>query len=482
MAANPVTELCVAWGTALKSAEGVEGAARLPFFAAAMEAARKGAAEFPGAELPRGTTWARMIDLVERKMQATAAEMDAVKDEPASQEESVQEPAPVESQPQEQVYRVMSDGEVFGETPDLQEAKDVAQELGDATVVDSAGVQVFPEAKSEPEQPKVETLKEKLARKLAEKRAAEQQAAPAAKPEPEPEPEVTVPEPLRIVHDSQYGTTVYGTAKGDGANGVLKPLGWRFFFRKDEGIGVWYIDRSKGYAADMGKIQAAREALERAGFEVELDIATVGEDGQPFPVKLTAEQRKAQKAAEQAERRAAAASAREAAAAARAAAAPAVEMPGLELFAEAAVSIAAPEAAKPVKRQTRRSRKPSLPLEGLASVEGALWWRVGVREGVSPKDTATAVRRALRTVVEAHHVEDEEDLKVEVRLHKGSRTLLIGAVLPEREMVGVDPKLLDAQIPGVASLLATVERQVPGSGDVEYVIGVGSMVESHSDF
>jgi len=150
---QPVAELCVAYGKALKSADGVEGAEKLPFFTTAMEIARKGEAEFRGAELPKGSTWAGLAKIVERRMAAAAAEMTAAQDEPAPVEESVQESAPVESQPQdESVYRVMADGEVFGETSDLQEAKDVAQELGDgATVVDASGAQVFPVVRPEPE-------------------------------------------------------------------------------------------------------------------------------------------------------------------------------------------------------------------------------------------------------------------------------------------------------------------------------------------
>jgi hypothetical protein len=463
-----VVKACVAFGEAFQSGDYVK----------ARNIAVSGERDYPGETLPQNATWDGLIKMATAKIG------------PAPVAEPVQAPA---AEPVKAAVRVIEvpapvgpfgvfgpDGEEFGTDDDLASCIEVVAELGAGYVVrDSGGALVHPLPVTEPEpepepEPVKETLKEKLARVRAQK-AAEQQSAPAA-PAPS-EPELTAPAALRIVHDGEYGTTVYGTVKGDGANEVLKPLGLRYFFRKEEQIGVWYIQGSKGYQADQDKILAIREALVGAGFEVELEIHETDADGQAFPVKLTKAQRDAQLAAERAERKAAAQVAADKAAADRAAAEQVLmRMPGLEAFAAAAASLSAPAPAAPAAaapaavkrtRRTTAARKPSTELEGLATAEGALWWRMAVKDGVSAKETATAVRQALRTVTEAHDVDGEERLNIEVRLHKATRTLLIAAVLPERDTATIERKLVEVQVPGVASIM---------------VPAVGSLVESHSDF
>jgi hypothetical protein len=377
------------------------------------------------------------------------------------------------AQPVAQVFTVIGpDGDEFGQDTDRALCEDTAAELGvGARVVDSQGETVFtvqpkPQVEPEPE-PRKETMAEKLARLKAEK-------AVQVKPEVESAPASVIPvvNPLRIVHNAEDGTVLYGTAKGDGANDIVKPHGWRYHFRKDEKVGIWYIVASKGFRSQDDKIEATVAALKAAGFSVDVEIDN--EDpftGNGLPVKLTAAQREQLRAQEKARRVEAARQAKEAAEAARKAAEAEVQLRGLEVFAAVVSGATAqvPVVAEPRKatRSRKATRKPSLELEGLASVPGAMWWRMAVKDGISPKDTATAVRRALKTVVDAHATGDEEDLKIEVRLHKGSRTLLIAAVLPERESGSVDADLVDVQCPAAASLFAQ---------------GVGAIVERHSDF
>lgn len=73
---------------------------------------------------------------------------------------------------------------------------------------------------------------------------------------------------LVIKHTYQGGTTLEGSAKGDGTAEVMKRLRWRWW----HSIGVWGIQSSRDHLSNTWKITAAKQALEEAGFEVELDI------------------------------------------------------------------------------------------------------------------------------------------------------------------------------------------------------------------
>lgn len=73
---------------------------------------------------------------------------------------------------------------------------------------------------------------------------------------------------LTIIHTHPNGTLIEGTTKNDGANTVLKRHRWRW----GRSIAAWYLPHSRDKNAQMHRINATGQALEAAGFTVELDI------------------------------------------------------------------------------------------------------------------------------------------------------------------------------------------------------------------
>ncbi|GAA2657472.1 DUF3560 domain-containing protein [Nonomuraea recticatena] len=74
---------------------------------------------------------------------------------------------------------------------------------------------------------------------------------------------------IRIVHTRADGTLLEGSRKGDGVWELVRP-----WFRWSRHVGI-YIRNSQDKAADNWKINAAAEALRKAGFTVEIDIDDV---------------------------------------------------------------------------------------------------------------------------------------------------------------------------------------------------------------
>lgn len=79
---------------------------------------------------------------------------------------------------------------------------------------------------------------------------------------------------ITITHTLSAGTLADGTSRGDGSNVPLKAAGFRWSGQ----LGCWYLPNSRDKSAKSWKIDAAKTALEAAGFEVatEIDNATPG--------------------------------------------------------------------------------------------------------------------------------------------------------------------------------------------------------------
>jgi predicted RNA methylase len=94
-----------------------------------------------------------------------------------------------------------------------------------------------------------------------------------ANAEPEPDPEPT-PQPAEdeadviIRHTHEDGTLVYGTSKGDGTAEILKANRFRWF----PSIKLWGVAQSRDHLAKRWQINAAAEALRKAGFTVRVEI------------------------------------------------------------------------------------------------------------------------------------------------------------------------------------------------------------------
>lgn len=73
---------------------------------------------------------------------------------------------------------------------------------------------------------------------------------------------------ITITHTATEGTLVQGTARGDGTNEILKPLGFKWF----RTIGLWGVPRSRDRQPDMHKITRAVEALRAAGHHATADV------------------------------------------------------------------------------------------------------------------------------------------------------------------------------------------------------------------
>lgn len=73
---------------------------------------------------------------------------------------------------------------------------------------------------------------------------------------------------IEIIHTAADGTLVCGTARGDGANTILKTAGFRWF----RTLGAWGIAGSRDRQPDMAKIEHAAAALRDAGHTVTLEI------------------------------------------------------------------------------------------------------------------------------------------------------------------------------------------------------------------
>jgi|LSQX01.1.fsa_nt_gb hypothetical protein len=73
---------------------------------------------------------------------------------------------------------------------------------------------------------------------------------------------------LRITHTFLDGTLIDGTGRGDGSAEILKSHGWRW----GRSIGMWFVPRSRERVANAAGIEAVRQALVAAGFEVEVEV------------------------------------------------------------------------------------------------------------------------------------------------------------------------------------------------------------------
>lgn len=71
-----------------------------------------------------------------------------------------------------------------------------------------------------------------------------------------------------ITHTPEDGTTIDGTAKGDGSNEIVKRHG----FRWGRNQGVWFLRNTRGRSARMHTINAVARELREAGFEITLEI------------------------------------------------------------------------------------------------------------------------------------------------------------------------------------------------------------------
>ena len=90
---------------------------------------------------------------------------------------------------------------------------------------------------------------------------------PAAEPEPDPEPDEGEADVI-IRHTHEDGTLVYGTSKGDGTAEILKANRFRWF----PSIKLWGVAQSRDHLAKRWQINAAAEALRKAGFTVAVEI------------------------------------------------------------------------------------------------------------------------------------------------------------------------------------------------------------------
>lgn len=73
---------------------------------------------------------------------------------------------------------------------------------------------------------------------------------------------------ITIKHTHEDGTLVYGTSKSDGTAAILKANRFRWF----PSIKLWGVAQSRDHLAKRWQIDAARKALEAAGFEVAVEI------------------------------------------------------------------------------------------------------------------------------------------------------------------------------------------------------------------
>jgi hypothetical protein len=73
---------------------------------------------------------------------------------------------------------------------------------------------------------------------------------------------------ITITHTHAGGTLIEGTARGDGSAPAVKGAG----FRWSRNIGAWYLPQSRDKLAKTWKINAAKSALESAGFTVTVEI------------------------------------------------------------------------------------------------------------------------------------------------------------------------------------------------------------------
>ncbi len=73
---------------------------------------------------------------------------------------------------------------------------------------------------------------------------------------------------LEIIHTETEGTMIDGTSRGDGTADILKAQQWRW----SRNLGSWYIPRSRDVAPKNARINATRDALAAAGFNVTVTI------------------------------------------------------------------------------------------------------------------------------------------------------------------------------------------------------------------
>lgn len=78
---------------------------------------------------------------------------------------------------------------------------------------------------------------------------------------------------VTLSHDAAQGSLAEGTSRGDGSAEVLKGQGWRWA----RSLECWFLPRSRGQLARREVLTATQQALQEAGFDVELtiDIAAV---------------------------------------------------------------------------------------------------------------------------------------------------------------------------------------------------------------
>ncbi|MFD7161568.1 DUF3560 domain-containing protein [Kribbella sp. NPDC059898] len=73
---------------------------------------------------------------------------------------------------------------------------------------------------------------------------------------------------IRLTHSHAEGTLAEGTTRGDGSAEVFKAQRWRW----SRLLGMWHVPRSRDRLAKLWEINAAKQALEAAGFVVEVDV------------------------------------------------------------------------------------------------------------------------------------------------------------------------------------------------------------------
>lgn len=73
---------------------------------------------------------------------------------------------------------------------------------------------------------------------------------------------------LTITHTHTEGTLIDGTSRGDGSSPALKANRWRW----SRNLGSWYIPGSRDHHARDWQIRSTVEALQDAGFEVEVEV------------------------------------------------------------------------------------------------------------------------------------------------------------------------------------------------------------------
>lgn len=83
-----------------------------------------------------------------------------------------------------------------------------------------------------------------------------------------PRRKTVLPMPLTLMHTILDGTLADGTSRGDGSADIFKRFGWRW----GRTISCWYLPHSRDRRAKTATIEATRQALQDAEFEVVVEI------------------------------------------------------------------------------------------------------------------------------------------------------------------------------------------------------------------